>query len=370
LDSSIRALQVRLDISDLTALSIKYSFEADEDAAAAIRPSKKPDNLSQLAPNAGPGNDPEVVILMGIQGAGKSELVQAYVDSGYERLNRDVLGGKVDDLNAQLQEILAKGHQRVVLDNTYPTRISRAGVVRVAHAFGVPVRCRFLDTPIEEARINVVQRVLNRYGRLLGPTDLKELAKQDSNLPPPIAMQRWMDTLEKPEWDEGFSAIDTIEFVRRPMEGFTNKGLFLDVDGTLRTTLSGEIYPRHADDLVLLPNRKAVLERWIAQGYQLFFLSNQSGIASGKLSQEAAEGAFLRTAELLGLPVTEVTYCPHPAFPVGCYCRKPLPGLGIYLMNKYRLDLSQCIMVGDMDSDAAFARNIAVRYVDAQEFFQ
>jgi HAD superfamily hydrolase (TIGR01662 family) len=370
LDSSLHALQLKLDISDLTALSIKYSFEADDDAAAAIRPSQKPDNLSPLTPNAGPGDDPEIVILMGIQGAGKSELVQSYVDRGYERLNRDVLGGKVDDLNAQLQDILAKGQRRVVLDNTYPTRISRAGVVRAAHAAGVPVRCRFLNTPIEEARINVVQRILNRYGRLLGPTDMKELAKQDSNLPPPIAMQRWVDTLEKPEWDEGFSAIDTIEFVRRPMEGFTNKGLFLDVDGTLRTTLSGEIYPRHAEDVVLLPNRKAVLERWIAQGYQLFFLSNQSGIASGKLSQEAAEGAFLRTAELLGLPVTEVTYCPHPAFPVGCYCRKPLPGLGIYLMNKYRLDLSQCVMVGDMDSDEAFARNIAVRYIDAQEFFQ
>jgi len=71
----------------------------------------------------------------------------------------------------------------------------------------------------------------------------------------------------------------------------------------------------------------------------------------------------------LGLPVTEVTYCPHPAFPVGCFCRKPLPGLGVYLIRKYKLDFDQSVMVGDMDSDAAFARGIAVRYVDANEFF-
>ena len=38
---------------------------------------------------------------------------------------------------------------------------------------------------------------------------------------------------------------------------------------------------------------------------------------------------FARTVELLDLPVAEVAYCPHPAFPVGCFCRKPLPGLGV-----------------------------------------
>lgn len=369
LRSSVLATTVRLDISDQTALSIKYSFDADADAAAAVRPAAKPASLPELAPDSGPSDTPEVVLLMGIQGAGKSELVQAYIDRGYARLNRDVIGGKVDDLTSMLQDMLAQGQKRVVLDNTYPTRVSRAGVVRVAHAAGLPVRCRWLDTPIEEARINVVLRVLDRYERLLGPADMKELAKQDPNLPPPIAMQRWADSLEKPDWDEGFSAIDRIPFVRRVPEGYVQKGLLLDVDGTLRTTKSGEIYPRHADDVVLLPNRRETLQRWLDEGYQLFLVSNQSGIASGKLSQADADGAFRRTVELLGLPITEITYCPHPAFPVGCFCRKPMPGLGIYLMRKYKLDLSQSLMVGDMDSDAAFAENLAIRYLDASVFF-
>ncbi len=367
--SSIKAIKLNLDISDRTALSIKYSFEADQDAAAAIQPAAKPSGLPILKPDQGPGASAEIVLLMGIQGAGKSELVQSYVDIGYSRLNRDLIGGKVDDLTGHLRQLLDAGQKRVVLDNTYPTRISRAGVIRIAHLAGLPVRCRFLETSIEDARINIVYRILDRYERLLGPAEMKELTKQDPNLPPPIALQRWQDSLERPHWDEGFSAIDRIPFVRRVPNHHTQKGLLLDVDGTLRTTRSGEIYPRNADDVVLLPNRRETLLRWIENGYSLFFLSNQSGISSGKLTQLDAVGAFQRTVELLGLPVVEITYCPHPAFPVGCFCRKPLPGLGVYLIRKYKLDMEHLVMVGDMDSDAGFARSIGAKYFDASQFF-
>ena len=120
---------------------------------------------------------------------------------------------------------------------------------------------------------------------------------------------------------------------------------------------------------MLLPNRRETLQRWVDEGYSLFLVSNQSGIASGKLSPEAANSAFARTAELIGLPITEIAYCPHPAFPVGCFCRKPLPGLGVYLSRKYNLDPAHLVMVGDMDSDAAFAVSIGARYYDEKDFF-
>ena len=369
LQSSVRSLDLELDVSDKTALSIKYSFEADPEAAAAIKPPAMPLDLISLEQDQGPGQSDEVVLLMGIQGAGKSELVESYLKHGYERLNRDLLGGKVEDMVEHLRQLLNNGKKRVVLDNTYPTRLSRASVIRVAHSAGLPVRCRFLETSIEDARINVVNRILDRYERLLGPNDLKELAKQDANLPPPIALQRWKDSLEKPEWDEGFSAIDKIPFVRRPRLDHTQKGLLLDVDGTIRTTKSGEIYPRCADDVELLPNRRETLLKWIEQGYSLFFVSNQSGIASGKLTQADAQSAFQRTADLLELPIVEMCHCPHPAFPIGCFCRKPLPGMGVYLIRKYKISLEHLVMVGDMDSDAEFARGIGATYHDANSFF-
>jgi HAD superfamily hydrolase (TIGR01662 family) len=369
--SSAHAAKLVLDDSDRTALGIWFSFEPSAEAAAAIAPKAPPaaGAVRALRPGEGPGRSPEVVVLMGVQGAGKSQLVTEYVDKGYERLNRDLLGGKLDDLVPKLSALLAAGKSRVVLDNTYPTRISRAPVIAAAAARGVPVRCRFLDTPIAEARINIVLRMLEKHGRLLGPEEMKALAKTDPNLPPPAAPARWVAGFEAPAADEGFAVVETVAFVRRVDPTHTGKALFLDVDGTLRRTRSGEPYPRHPDDLELLPGRREILAAWVAAGRRLFLVSNQSGVASGKLSREAAEAGFRRTVELLGVPVADVAFCPHPAFPAGCWCRKPMPGLGVALMQRHKLSREHLIVVGDMKSDAEFAAGLGAKFYDAETFF-
>ena len=370
-ESSIRALKVRLDAKDREALGSKISFEASADGLAAIEPQPAPAGLRALHPGEAPGLEPEVVIVMGVQGAGKSSLVARYVDAGYERLNRDLAGGSLDDLIPVLKQHLAEGRTRIVLDNTYPTRVSRWAVIRAAHAAGVPVRCQYLATPVSEALINIVMRTLDRYDRLLGPDDLKELSKSDPNLPPPFALARWAGCFEPPQLDEGFGVVDEVPFQRQPASALsgTAKGLLLDVDGTLRKTISGEIYPTSPDDIELLPGRREALQKWVDDGWQLFFVSNQSGIASGNVTEAAVRACFDQTVKLLGLPVIDVAYCPHPAFPAGCFCRKPMPGLGIALARKHGLALDQLVMVGDMDSDQQFAKAIGAKYHRAEEFF-
>jgi len=369
IDSCLRAREIRLDEVDRTALASKISLTPTPEATAALTPPRTPDGLRQLSPGEGPGDEPEVVLLMGIQGAGKSELVRQYVDKGYLRLNRDQQGGSLEDLVPLLGESVGAGKTRVVLDNTYPTRVSRYAVIRISHAHRIPVRCRFLNTPVSEAYRNVVLRILERYGRLLGPDELKELSKTDPNLPPPAAMARWAASFEPPSLDEGFSVVEEIPFVRRPGPAGNVKGLLLDVDGTLRTTRSGEIYPREPDDVQLLPGRKEALQRWVEEGYRLFFVSNQSGVASGQVSREAVDACFQRTVELLGLPIAEIAVCPHPAFPAGCFCRKPMPGLGLYLKQRHDLAAEHLTMVGDMDSDAEFAAALGAKYYSAEKFF-
>lgn len=368
-ESSLRALKVPFDAKDRADLESRITFTPTPETLAATAPPVTPPGLRKLVPGEGPGDEPEVVVMMGVQGAGKSSEVARYLERGYARLNRDQLGGDLESLIPKLGELLASGQRRVVLDNTYATRVSRYPVLRMAHAHGVPVRCRYLATPIDEAYANVVLRILERYGRLLGPDDLKELAKDDPNLPPPAAMAKWAATFEAPHEDEGFSVVEEIPFVRRVDPSFTRKALLLDVDGTLRKTKSGEIFPRDPDDVEILPGRREILQRWIADGYTLFFVSNQSGIASGTLTKENADAAFARTIDLLGLPVAEVLYCPHTAFPVGCFCRKPLPGMGVSLIQRHQLAREHLIMVGDMDSDQDFARALGARYIPADEFF-
>ncbi len=368
-ESSLRARKLPFDARDRDELASRISFAPTAEALAATAPPIVPSGLRALSAGEGPGDAPEVVVVMGIQGAGKSSEVDRYLSRGYARLNRDELGGDLGGLIPRLGALLASGQQRVVLDNTYPTRASRYALIQMAHAHSVPVRCRFLATPIEEASVNVVQRVIERHGKLLGPDELKALSKDDPNLPPPAALTRWAACFEAPHLEEGFGVVEEIPFVRRVDPSFTQKGLLLDVDGTLRRTKSGENFPRDPEDIEILPGRREVLERWIAQGYQLFFVSNQSGVASETVSREAVEACFARTIALLGLPVAEVAYCPHPAFPVGCFCRKPLPGLGVWLMGRHRLAREHLVMVGDLGSDQAFARALGVKYLRAEELF-
>ncbi|HEX7700516.1 MAG TPA: aldo/keto reductase, partial [Kofleriaceae bacterium] len=118
----------------------------------------------------------EVVMIMGMPGAGKSTLATRF--EGYARLNRDELGGTLKGLAHKLDEVLAT-EPRVVLDNTYGSRTSRAQIVRIAKRHGVAVRCVVLDTPLEYCERNVAARIIERYGRLLSPAELvaeKEVA--------------------------------------------------------------------------------------------------------------------------------------------------------------------------------------------------
>lgn len=357
--SSLHAMHLKLDKEDHSILQTKYSFA----------PRQTPLATPLSASSPGVKVNGEVVLLMGIQGAGKSELVASYEAQGYVRLNRDVLGGKLDDLIPRMHALITSGQTRIVLDNTYPTRISRAPVIAAAQQYGLDVTCRFLNTPLHEARINVVSRMLSRYGKLLGPEEMKALAKTDPNLPPPAALKRWAESFEAPHRDEGFRHVEEVPFVRRLDPGHVHKALLLDVDGTIRRTKSGEKYPRSADDIELLPGRQVVLRKWINEGYQLFFISNQSGVSSGKVSSDIVEAALAHTVKLLDLPVTEALYCPHPAFPVACFCRKPLPGMGVYLMRKHKLARDHLVMVGDLGSDKDFAASIGAKYIDASDFF-
>ncbi len=285
------------------------------------------------------------------------------------RLNRDELGGRLDDLVPYLKAALAQGRRQVVLDNTYPTRRTRALVIATARDAGVPVRCLWLDTTLADARWNAVLRMLHRHGRLLAPDEIAVLGKTEANTIPPVAQAIWLKNFEPPTPSEGFTSIERRVFVRNPRPDRTQKGLLLDVDGTLRVTRSGEKYPRDPADVALMPHRREVLRRWYDEGYKLFFVSNQSGIASGKASRDLVEAAFDRTIDLLDLPVSDVAFCPHQAFPLACFCRKPMPGLAVALIERHALSLDDLVVVGNMKSDADLAAGIGARYFDAEVFF-
>jgi len=371
-DGSVQALALALDEADVRALD-----QAFPKAASLRTQAPPPEPVVDAAgapvtlvsePVPPPGTTPEVVVIMGIPGAGKSSLVAPYLEAGYLRLNRDELGGKLDDLIPPLRNALAGPSRRVVLDNTYPTRRQRAPIIEAAREAGVPVRLLWLDTPLDEARWNVARRIITRHGRLLGPEELAAAQRDDPGAIPPRAQATWIQSFEAPRLTEGFERIERRPFLRADGGGAV-RGLLLDVDGTIRRTRSGEPYPRTPGDVELLPHRREILTRWQRDGWRLFFVSNQSGVHSGRVTRGVVDQAFRRTIELLGVPIDEVAYCPHQAHPVACFCRKPMPGLVTWLVTRHDLDRRLLTIVGDQPADVELARAVDARYVAAETFF-
>lgn len=310
----------------------------------------------------------EIVIVMGYNAAGKSTLVKEFTDQGYHRINRDLMGGTIEGQAKAAAEAVSNGQPKVVLDNTYPTKESRASLIAAAKKLGVPVRCVWLQTSFEDAQLNACLRMMQRCGRILMPEDFKTGPwKNDPNLFPPVALFNYKKHFEKPTIAEGFSAVEPKPFVRQWPAGHVNKAILLDYDNTLRRSTGPKEWPECPTEVELLPGRAEVLKRYQKQGYRLLGASNQSACAKG-LDIKVAQACYDRTNELLDLDI-EVMFCPHKIPPVTCYCRKPHTGIAARWICEYKLDPAQCIMVGDQTSDKTFAMRAGFQYSDAQDFF-
>ncbi|MGE5673862.1 MAG: HAD-IIIA family hydrolase [Mycobacterium leprae] len=130
------------------------------------------------------------------------------------------------------------------------------------------------------------------------------------------------------------------------------QAVFLDRDGTMGGTghfihpREFELYPWTTDALALL--KKA--------GLKLFAFTNQHNIAHGR----ATEAEFHAEFAAYGLDGSYV--CPH-AHDAGCDCRKPAPGLLLRAAAEHGLDLSRCVVIGDVGTDMLAAASVGARKI-------
>ncbi len=131
----------------------------------------------------------EAVILIGLQGAGKTTYFAKHLSSTHAHVSRDVQ--RTADLeSALIRECLQSGRSFVV-DNTNATRAARAPYIQQAKAAGFQIRSYFFDTPVRTA-----------IGRNNHRKDKKPI--------PVPAILRAAKTLQPPTLDEGFDDIQTI----------------------------------------------------------------------------------------------------------------------------------------------------------------
>ena len=119
--------------------------------------------------------------------------------------------------------------------------------------------------------------------------------------------------------------------------------------------------PSSPDDVDLLPGAREAIRRHASEGWLVLGVSWQPEIARGERTVEQARATFARTHELLAAEV-DCVYCPHGDGPPVCWCRKPLPGLGVLLIERHRLDPARCVYVGRDAGDQAFARALGFTF--------
>jgi histidinol phosphatase-like enzyme len=139
-------------------------------------------------------------------------------------------------------------------------------------------------------------------------------------------------------------------------------------EGVLHRARSGDARPRRPDEVEVLPGRREALARVREAGLPAFALAWRPEISEGRASREDVLACFARARELLGGPV-EFQLCPHAGGPPACWCRKPLPGLAVLLVERHRLDPGRCLYVGEGGAERRFARRLGFRYREAAEFF-
>jgi hypothetical protein len=225
-----------------------------------------------------------------------------------------------------------------VLDNTYLTRAARSHVLDVAHGHSGFARCVWLDTPLAEAQVNLVERMLDRFGALPPPEELRRLARREPGLLLPTSQMRALRELEPPSMDEGFAAVERRPFRRTPRRDRTRAAVFVAA-AALRSA-GWEQVVAQGD-----PQAPHLIFDWIPDD------------ASGALDPLLAG----LQAKVTG-PV-ESAHCGHGGGPPRCWCRPPLPGLPLAFAHRHSADPERSILIGTTPTHRTLAMSLGAQYI-------
>ncbi len=158
-----------------------------------------------------------------------------------------------------------------------------------------------------------------------------------------------------------------------------------DMDGTLITTQSGRVFPKDRNDWkILYPEVPGKLKRLHEEGHKLVVLTNQAGIASGKVRPADFAAKAEAVARRLGAPL-QLFCCAADGGPF----RKPRTGVWRLLntesCNGGPVDAEGSLYCGDAAgrtkdwepgrkkdfscSDRLFALNLGLKFLTPEEMF-
>jgi D-glycero-D-manno-heptose 1,7-bisphosphate phosphatase len=141
-----------------------------------------------------------------------------------------------------------------------------------------------------------------------------------------------------------------------------NKGAFFDRDGVLNHEIGD--YIKQFQDFKILPHVLKNLKKLYDNGYLLFVITNQGGIAKKQYSKKTLNEMhdFLQQECIKhGFEFTEMYFCPHHPETSNCLCRKPGSIMVEKAIAKYNLNKEKSFMVGDKERDVTCANDAGIR---------
>lgn len=135
---------------------------------------------------------------------------------------------------------------------------------------------------------------------------------------------------------------------------------FLDRDGVVNRKMPSGDYVKTWEEFEFLPGAIEALRRLKAAGIRVVVVTNQRGVALGRMTMADVDGIHSRMqAELAAHDAAAelVLVCPHEKGT--CQCRKP--GLGLFRQAQAlmpAIDFESSVVIGDSASDIVAGNNL------------
>ncbi len=153
------------------------------------------------------------------------------------------------------------------------------------------------------------------------------------------------------------------------------RALFIDRDGVVcRMVKYGEKYDsaQRVEDIKLVDGISQILKWANEKGILTVEISNQPGVAKGKMSRELSDAIEAKAHRLLdeqGARINHKYICLHHPWGLvaeltrECDCRKPKPGLILQAACDLTIDLASSLYLGDKALDALAGKAAGVKTI-------
>lgn len=143
--------------------------------------------------------------------------------------------------------------------------------------------------------------------------------------------------------------------------------LFLDRDGVINVDRN---YVYRVEDFAWIEGAADVIRRFNENGWWVFVVTNQSGIARGYYTEEQMQTLhdwLVVELEKRGAKIDRIYHCPYheegtiARYTKDSYDRKPKPGMLIRAMTDFPVIKERSFLIGDKQADLEAAKAAGVR---------